>query len=119
MKQFARLAIAITVLLALAGLASAQTWAPLTNQPVAAVGPMLQLRDGRILVNESQGPDTGVWFILTPDASGSYAKGTWTTTGHLQSGYQPIYFGSQVLLNGKQVVIEGGEYNRSEDRRVR
>ena len=111
MKAFARLAIALTVLLALAGLASAQQWAPLNNQPGAAVGPMLQLRDGRILVNESQGPDTGVWFILTPDATGSYANGTWSTTGHLPAGYAPIYFGSQVLLNGKQVVIEGGEYN--------
>jgi hypothetical protein len=72
---------------------------------------MLQLRDGRILVNESQGPDTGVWFILTPDATGSYVNGTWSTTGHLPQGYAPIYFGSQLLLNGRQVVIEGGEYN--------
>jgi len=72
---------------------------------------MLQLRDGRILVNESQGPDTGVWFILTPDATGSYVNGTWSTTGHLQSGYAPIYFGSQVLLDGRHVVVEGGEYN--------
>ena len=86
-------------------------WTPLNNQPSAAVGPMLQLRDGRILVNESQGPDTGVWFILTPDATGSYVNGTWSTTGHLQSGYAPIYFGSQVLLDGRHVVVEGGEYN--------
>jgi hypothetical protein len=111
MKAFARLAIALTVLLALAGIAGAQSWTNLTNQPPAATGPMLQLRDGRILVNESQGPDTGVWFILTPDATGSYMNGTWTTTGHLPGGYAPIYFGSQVLNNGKQVVIEGGEYN--------
>jgi hypothetical protein len=72
---------------------------------------MLQLRDGRILVNESQGPDTGVWLILTPDAAGSYVNGTWSTTGHLPAGYQPIYFGSQILLDGRHVVIEGGEYN--------
>jgi hypothetical protein len=111
MKLFARIAIALTVLLALAGIAGAQSWTPLNNQPGAAVGPMLQLRDGRILVNESQGPDTGTWFILTPDSTGSYVNGTWTTTGHLPSGYQPIYFGSQVLLDGKHVVIEGGEYN--------
>jgi hypothetical protein len=111
MKAFARLAIALTVLLALAGIAGAQSWTSLNNQPGAAVGPMLQLRDGRILVNESQGPDTGVWFILTPDAKGSYVNGTWTTTGHLPQGYAPIYFGSQILLDGRHVVIEGGEYN--------
>ncbi len=113
MKAFSRLAIALTVLLALAGIASAQGpfWTDLTNQPSAATGPLLQLRDGRILVNESQGPDPGVWFILTPDATGSYVNGTWTTTGHLPQGYAPVYFGSQVLLNGRNVVIEGGEYN--------
>jgi hypothetical protein len=111
MKAFTRLAIALTVLLALAGIAGAQSWTPLNNQPPAATGPMLQLRDGRILVNESQGPDTGTWFILTPDAKGSYVNGTWSTTGHLPQGYAPIYFGSQILLDGRHVVIEGGEYN--------
>ena len=111
MKLSVRTAIAITVLLALTSLAGAQSWTPLNNQPPAATGPMLQLRDGRILVNESQGPDPGVWFILTPDATGSYVNGTWTTTGHLPQGYAPVYFGSQLLLNGRQVVIEGGEYN--------
>ncbi|HVP55972.1 MAG TPA: hypothetical protein VMU45_13350 [Candidatus Eisenbacteria bacterium] len=107
-----RMVIAITVVLALPLLAGAQTWTPLSHQPGVAVGPMLQLRDGRILVNESQGPDTGVWLILTPDSAGSYVNGTWTTTGHLPSGYQPIYYGSQVLLDGRHVVIEGGEYNQ-------
>ena len=111
MKLHRRMAIAISVMLALTAWAGAQSWTPLNHQPGAAVGPMLQLRDGRILVNESQGPDTGVWFILTPDSTGSYVNGTWSTTGHLPSGYAPIYFGSQVLLNGRQVAIEGGEYN--------
>jgi len=112
MKLSVRTAIAVSVLLALTSLAVAQgQWTPLNNQPPAAVGPMLQLRDGRILVNESQGPDTGTWFILTPDATGSYVNGTWSVTGHLPQGYAPIYFGSQVLINGRQVVIEGGEYN--------
>src|SRR5215472_1215912 len=69
MKLYTRIAIALTVLLAFTALAGAQSWTPLNNQPGVAVGPMLQLRDGRILVNESQGPDTGVWLILTPDAA--------------------------------------------------
>ena len=122
MKLYTRMAIAVIALLAFTALAGAQgrstpsttlgSWTPLNNQPGVAVGPMLQLRDGRILVNESQGPDTGVWLILTPDSTGSYVNGTWSTTGHLPAGYQPIYFGSQLLLDGKHVVIEGGEYNQ-------
>jgi len=111
MKLFRTLGLTAIVALALAGFASAQTWTPLTNKPAANVGPMLQLRDGRILVNESQSPNPGIWFILTPDSTGSYVNGTWSSGGTMQSGYEPIYFGSQVLLNGKQVVVEGGEYN--------
>ncbi|HEV2425159.1 MAG TPA: hypothetical protein VGZ29_10070 [Terriglobia bacterium] len=112
MKLFRMLGSTAIVALALAGFASAQTWTTLTNQPGANVGPMLQLRDGRILVNESQSPDPGNWYILTPDSTGSYVNGTWSSGGTMQSGYQPIYFGSQVLLNGTQVAIEGGEYNQ-------
>jgi hypothetical protein len=61
------------------------------------------------------------WYILTPDAYGSYANGTWSSGGFLPGTYQPTYFGSQALLNATtlnclvvqcgQVVIEGGEYN--------
>jgi hypothetical protein len=115
MKLMRTLVISLCMLLIGAGTATSQSWTPLNNQPPAAVGPMLQLRDGRILVNESQGPDTGTWFILTPDATGSYVNGTWTTTGHLPAGYQPIYFGSQVQLDGRHVVIEGGEFNQGVD----
>ncbi len=83
----------------------------LANGPGASVGAMLQLRDGRILVHEEQDGDATAWHILTPDSSGSYINGTWSSGGHLPANYAPFYFSSQVLLNGKQVVIEGGEYN--------
>jgi hypothetical protein len=95
----------------LAGAASAQTWTPLTHQPGADVGAMLQLRDGRILVHEEQSGNSRNWHLLTPDASGSYINGTWSSGGQLQSGYAPWFFGSQVLLDGKTIVVEGGEYN--------
>jgi hypothetical protein len=111
MKSFARLAIALTVLLALAGLASAQTWAPLSTNAPAVVGPMLQLRDGRILVHQEQGSASRNWYVLTPDAFGNYSTGTWSSGGQLPTGYTPWYFGSQVMMDGKTVVIEGGEYN--------
>jgi len=119
MKVFRAFGIALTIL-GLLAFASAQnaaksrpqgTWTALTNQPGVNLGPMLQLRDGRILVHEEQQGDPTAWHILTADAKGSYVNGTWSDGGHLPSNYGPFYFGSQVLLNGKQVVIEGGEYN--------
>jgi hypothetical protein len=106
-----KLAIACTILSTVLGTALAQTWTPLVNQPGADVGVILQLRDGRILVHEEQSGNSRAWHILTPDASGSYVNGTWSSGGLLPSGYAPWFFGSQVLLDGKTVVIEGGEYN--------
>ncbi len=73
---------------------------------------MLQLRDGRILVHEEQGNNISRnWLILTPDSTGSYVNGTWSSGGELPSGYAPWFFGSEVLLDGKTIVVEGGEYN--------
>lgn len=111
MKSLRKLAISSAVLLALLGAAGAQTWTPVTNQPGVNLGAMLQLRDGRILVHEEQSGNSRNWHILTPDAKGSYVNGTWSSGGQLPSGYAPWFFGSQVLLDGKSVVIEGGEYN--------
>lgn len=111
MKLVRKLAITSAVLFALLAVSNAQTWTPLTNQPGANLGVMLQLRDGRILAHEEQGGDSTAWHILTPDSTGSYVSGTWSSGGHLPSNYAPWFFGSQVLLDGKSVVIEGGEYN--------
>jgi hypothetical protein len=111
MKLFARIAIALTLLLALVSLAGAQTWTALNHQPGVNVGAMLQLRDGRILVHEEQGGNSRNWWVLTPDATGSYVNGAWSSGGQMQAGYSPWYFGSQVLLDGHTVVVEGGEYN--------
>jgi len=111
LKSLGKLAITSAMLFALLGAAGAQTWTPLVNQPGANLGVMLQLRDGRILVHEEQGGNSRAWHILTPDSTGSYINGTWSSGGQLPSGYAPWFFGSQVLLDGKSVVIEGGEYN--------
>ncbi len=114
MKRVQTLLLTTVAVLAVIGAARAQTWTVLTNQPGVNVGPMLQLRDGRILVNESQSPNPGIWYILTPSSTGSYVDGTWSSGGTMQSGYEPIYFGSQVFLNGTQVAVEGGEYNEGD-----
>jgi len=111
LKSLRTLVVTSAIVFALVGAAGAQTWTPLTNQPGANVGVMLQLRDGRILVHEEQRGNSANWHVLTPDSTGSYLNGTWSSGGTLPSGYAPWFFGSQVLLDGKSVVIEGGEYN--------
>jgi hypothetical protein len=111
LKFLRTLAIASVILFTLLGVVAAQTWKPLVNQPGANLGAMLQLRDGRILVHEEQSGNSRNWHILTPDAAGSYVNGTWSSGGSMPLGYAPWFFGSQVLMDGKTVVIEGGEYN--------
>lgn len=122
MKQHTRMAIALAVLLGVVSFASAQSWTPLANQLTITInnapyvvpfGPMLQLRDGRILMHEEQDNFPQSWWLLTPDAKGSYVNGTWSQAGSLDPSYGPFYFGSQLLLNGRQLVIEGGEYNNN------
>lgn len=111
LKLFRKLAITSAMLFALLGAAGAQTWTRLANQPGVNLGVMLQLRDGRILVHEEQNGNSTAWHILTPDSTGSYVNGTWSSGGNLPPGYSPWFFGSQVMMDGKTVVIEGGEYN--------
>jgi Abnormal spindle-like microcephaly-assoc'd, ASPM-SPD-2-Hydin len=111
LKLLGKLALTSAVLFALLAAASAQSWTPLVNQPGVNLGAMLQLRDGRILVHEEQSGNSRNWHILTPDSTGSYVNGTWSSGGQLPVGYAPWFFGSQVLMDGKTVVIEGGEYN--------
>src|SRR5215471_1844295 len=116
MKLFAKMATALTLLVIAVSLASAQAWVPITNQPVNFLpGVMLQLRDGRIIMHDEGGTVATDWWVLTPDATGSYVNGTWSYGGALPTGYQPLYFGSQVFLDGKTIVIEGGEYNLAVD----
>ncbi len=109
--MFHKLGITAIVVLALLGLASAQSWTPLNHQPGVNLGPMIQLRDGRVIVHEEQSGNAQAWHILTPASDGSYVNGTWSSGGLLPSSYAPFYFGSQLQLNGTQLVVEGGEYN--------
>jgi hypothetical protein len=77
-------------------------------------GSMLLLTDGSVLVHTD---DTDQWERLTPDASGNYADGTWSSVapscfpaGNCSTYYQPQYYASAVLPDGR-VFIEGGEYD--------
>lgn len=94
-----------------ASMASAQpNWVNATPAPLP-VGPLLQLRDGRILAHSDQNGNANSWYILAPDSAGSYQTGTWSGPYNMQSGYAPFFFSSGVLLDGRTILTEGGEYN--------
>ena len=84
------------------------TWTRLASTPLSQAGFMQLLTDGTVIVSEIS---TGKWFKLTPDVTGSYLHGTWSQIATMPTGYQPLYFGSGVLPDGR-LMIEGGEYNK-------
>ncbi len=83
------------------------TWTALNNlEPNPGAGLFLLLTDGRIIVQSTKDAYTG-WDMLTPDASGSYINGTWTTLPDMNR--PRLFFSSQVLPSGK-LFVAGGEY---------
>ncbi len=97
----------ILSVLASASLANAQKWQVLKHQPTFVSDTALLLTDGTVMVHEFC---TSKWHRLTPDNTGSYLNGTWSTLAPLPSKYAPLYFASEVLADGR-VLVEGGEYN--------
>jgi hypothetical protein len=92
---------------------------PLNHAPPAVLNSCLLLTDGSVMC---QGFFSDTWHRLTPDAFGSYVNGTWDTPpiafmpagvdariGCTPCAYAPLDFASQVLADGKVVVI-GGEH---------
>jgi hypothetical protein len=76
------------------------------NYPNVHFGPMIQLSDGTVMVQE--GNTSSQWFKLTPDLFGNYVNGTWSQLASMQVARQ--YYGSNVLPSGKLLVV-GGEYS--------
>ena len=70
---------------------------------------MLLLSDGRVMAEG--GGTSKSWSSLTPDATGGYINGTWSTLAPMN--LQRLYFGSNVLPSGKVLVL-GGEYSGSD-----
>lgn len=83
----------------------AGSWATLTNAPPAQVATCFLLTDGTVL---AQGVSTNHWYRLTPDASGNYANGSWSTMA--DSAHAPLYYASGILRDGRLIVV-GGEYD--------
>jgi len=107
MRNARRVAFCLSVFLAGSGVVGAQSWIKLENQPPFAASNQLLLTDGTVIAHDGCAAD---WWRLTPDSTGSYVNGTWTQIASLPSGYEPLYFASAVLPDGR-VIVEGGEYN--------
>jgi len=85
------------------------TWSLVTNTaPDFNMGVMLLLTDGTVIAHDATGSTVGTgWDKLTPDNTGSYINGTWTSIASMND--DRLFFPSQVLPNGK-VFVAGGEY---------
>src|SRR5205823_2266186 len=77
-----------------------------SNGAPDAIGTMMLLSDGTVMAQGSG--VTKSWFKLTPDTSGSYTNGTWSSLADMS--LERLYFGSNVLPSGKVFVL-GGEYS--------
>ncbi len=80
------------------------SWTPLTNAAPGGIHTMMLLANGTVM--GQLGGDVG-WAVLTPNASGSYINGTWSTIASMHDTRQ--YYSSQVLQDGR-VFIAGAEY---------
>ena len=83
----------------------AGSWTALSNQPRFCASAMLLLTDGTVLCQQSNGRQ---WYKLSPDSSGSYVNGSWSSVAPMA---QPrLYYASAVLADGS-VLVAGGEYS--------
>ncbi|HQU00641.1 MAG TPA: kelch repeat-containing protein, partial [Acidimicrobiales bacterium] len=91
---------------------SAPTWQLLANPAPGNPGAMFLMTNGQVLVEDQGNLQSGSpnWWFLTPTSSGSYVNGTWSTAASMPSGYNPLYFASAVLPDGR-LLVEGGEFN--------
>lgn len=67
------------------------------------------MTDGSIAVQSHDDPQA--WYRYSPDSYGDYSDGTWQRIASLPGHYDPDAFASQVLADGRLLII-GGEYNR-------
>jgi autotransporter-associated beta strand protein len=86
------------------------TWAALNNLVPGSSGAqsMMLLSDGTVMIHGGADNTSSSWYRLTPDSSGSYINGTFSTLA--SSNLKRLFFTSDMLPNGKVLVI-GGEYS--------
>jgi hypothetical protein len=83
-------------------------WQQVASSPAWPNGPQTEIlmTDGTVMVFDSCSSSV---FRLTPDKTGNYLTGTWSSVPSLPSSYAPLYFASAILPDGK-LIINGGEY---------
>ena len=85
-------------------------WKALKHAAPFDPGTMLLASNGTVLVHsEPPSGGTSAWYKLTPNSAGSYVDGTWSKIAPMPSGYDPLYFASAILPDGR-MLVEGGEY---------
>jgi len=95
--------LALCALLSCLSLKAAGVWRAVLRDPPAGVSSGVLLGDGTVICADG---GTG-WYRLTPDTSGNFANGTWTTLAKMHDSR--LFCATQVLTNGN--VFEcGGEY---------
>ncbi len=102
------------ILAAMPNLAPAQTWTPLTNPTPDGIQAyrMRLLTDGTVM---AQNGTSRNWLRLTPDATGSYINGTWSTTSIAPMSTNRFSFPSEVLQSGKVWILGGENYGPNDD----
>ncbi|MFZ0364426.1 MAG: hypothetical protein WAL67_09515 [Candidatus Cybelea sp.] len=83
-------------------------WQEVTSAPAWPNGPQTEMlmTDGTVMVFDSC---SSTIFRLTPDKSGNYLTGKWSSVPSLPANYAPLYFASAILPDGK-LIMNGGEY---------
>jgi hypothetical protein len=103
----------LTVVLVAAN-APAATWTKLVN-PVPGGGQAYRMRlltDGTVM---AQNGTSANWLRLTPDATGSYINGSWTSNPIAPMSTRRFSFPSEVLPNGKVWILGGENYGPNGD----
>lgn len=87
------------------------TWSAVKKlAPDFSGGGFVLLSDGSVLCKSESGGTDGIGSIydrLTPNASGNYINGTWSTIAPMNQ--TRLYYSTQVLKDGR-VYVAGGEY---------
>jgi hypothetical protein len=87
-------------------------WHTLASAPAAGtdgIETMLLLSDGTVMAQGDLGAhrQSPYWYKLTPDNTGAYLNGTWTSREAMT--YSRLYYSSAVLPDGR-VFVAGAEY---------
>ena len=84
------------------------TWSGLAHVAPSTIGTMELLSDGTVIAQDASNSKS--WYKLTPDASGSYVNGTWSSIASMNVAR--LYYATNVLPDGRVLVL-GGEYSGS------